>query len=62
MKCPVCNAKTKVTRTYFVSNTSRTTERVCKNGHTLVFQTIFVCEPTRRGEGAYALAQKLKKG
>lgn len=63
MKCPFCNAPTRVTHTY-IAGDQKTTERRC-NGprrHKLTFVTAFVQEAKRRGEGAAALAEKIRKG
>ena len=62
MQCPICEAQTRVTRTYEATLTSRTVERVCETGHKLVYKVDFVRESKKRGDGAYALAQELRKG
>jgi len=61
MECPICGADTQVVRTFLVDARSKTIERKCSNGHKLVYQLIFVREAKRRGDGAYALSQELKK-
>lgn len=61
MKCPVCQAETKVVRTYLVNSRLKTVERRCLNGHTLVYQLTFVREAKKRGDGAYALSRELRK-
>ena len=61
MKCPLCNADTKVRHTH-IAGECKTTERVCENGHKLTFVTTFLCEVKKRGDGAYAVAQAIRKG
>ncbi len=61
MKCPICNAPTRVTHTY-IAGDQRTTERRCENRHKLTYITAFVQEAKRRGQGAAALAEKIRKG
>lgn len=61
MKCPICGSQTRVRHTH-IAGECKTIERVCKQGHKLVYVYTFLCEPKKRGEGAYALAQAIKKG
>lgn len=61
MKCPICQAATRVRHTHIIGD-CKTVERVCQNGHKLTYVVTFLCEVRKRGDGAYALAQAIKKG
>lgn len=61
MECPKCGKNTKVVRCHTV-NGQRVSERVCEDGHKLVFVTRFVHQIERRGQGAYATAKRIANG
>jgi len=61
MKCPVCGAPTRVTHTY-ICGSQKTIERRCTNKHRLTFVMAYVQEAKKRGQGAAALARRLREG
>lgn len=62
MNCPECNKPLKVTHTYNAGGSARTHRAVCDNGHvSVIVSEIALVDPTH-GQGASALARKIKTG
>jgi hypothetical protein len=62
MKCKTCGGSLKISHTYQAGDHARTKRGVCKScGRAFTITEVIQCEATDHGNGAYAMAQKLKK-
>lgn len=63
MECPACKGELRFLHSYDAGHAGRTVERRCENcGRKHVFAEVLVGQVDKRGSGAYALAQRLRRG
>lgn len=63
MECPSCKGELRFLHSYEAGDAGRAIERECQScGRKHSFVELHFCEIDKRGTGAYALAQRLKRG
>ena len=61
MRCESCGGRLLVTHTYVASNLCKTSRLTCEGCHLIYTKIAHVERCNGRGEGAYAVAQKLRR-
>lgn len=62
MECRKCGERLRTVRTFDVAGKGRTRELACSCGARYTHVDLFFCEIKGRGTGAYAVAQRLRRG